>query len=306
MKYRIGTMLAKYLEFKKKTVEGKRYTIKNPSVILKKKGTIKLTNGDEFPFNKDNKEYVLSVIGFALNEGIEFGNGKYQWKFDPKKGIIETHQGIRFKMANMFILFETFLYQIHYSGLDLKGKTVITAGAYIGDTPLFYSYYGAKVYAFEPDPYSFKRAEENILINPALKDNIILRNYAIGEDGEVDFPVEEDSGGSSIYKADTKKKIKVKSVSIETILSEFNISDPHLLDLDIKGAEFIIIEDPSISSFKKVRIEYSPYFLNQPDKTLDYLIEKLKNYGFIKFRIFKHNNSRFDLTYHGTLEAEKE
>jgi len=209
-------------------------------------------------------------------------------------------------MEAIGLLDETFLYQIHYSGLDLKGKTVITAGAYIGDTPLFYSYYGAKVYAFEPDPNSFKKAEENILINPALKDNIILRNYEIGKDGEVGFPVEEDSGGSSIYKVSAKNKIKARSISIKTILNEFNISEPYLLDLDIKGAEFTVVEDPSISNLKKIRIEYSPYLLNQPDKTLEYLIEKLKNYGFTKFRIFKHNNLRFDLMYHGILEAEKE
>lgn len=298
-------MLLKYLEFKGKTVEGKIYTIKNPSVIFKKKGTIKLTNGDEFTFNKDNKNDVFNVVYFALNEGIEFGNGKYQWKFDPKNGTIETHQGIRFKMQTIGLLDETFLYQIHFSGLDLKGKTVITAGAYIGDTPLFYSYYGAKVFAFEPDPNSFKKAEENILLNPRLKENIILKNYVIGKDGEVDFPIEDDSGGSSIYKVNRNNKINVKSVSIKTILNEFNIEDPYLLDLDIKGAEFTVIDDATISNFKKIRIEYSPYYLNKSDKTLEFLIEKLKNYGFIKFRVFKHNNLRFDLMYHGTLEAEK-
>ena len=78
------------------------------------------------------------------------------------------------------------------------------------------------------------------------------------------------------------------------------------MDLDIKGAEFIVIEDPAISNFKKVRIEYFPYLLNQSSRTLEYLIEKLKSYGFTKVRVFKHNCLRYDLTYHGTLEAEKE
>jgi len=305
MKPGIRFMLFKYLEFKGKTVDGKMYTIKNPLVMLRKKGTIELTNGDKFTFNKDNKESVLRVIFFALNNGIEFGNGKYQWKFDPENEIIETHQGIRFKMQTIGLLDETFLYQIHFSGLDLRGKTVITAGAYIGDTPLFYSYYGAKVYAFEPDPNSFEKAKENILLNPTLKDNIILKNYAIGKDGEIEFPIEEDSGGSSIYKVNVRNKINVKSISITTILKEFNISEPYLLDLDIKGSEFTVVEDASISNFQRVRIEYSPYLLNQTDKTLEFLIQKLKYYGFTKFRVFKHNNLRFDLTYHGTLEAEK-
>ena len=61
----------------------------------------------------------------------------------------------------------------------------------------------------------------------------------------------------------------------------------------------------SISNFQGVRKEYSPYLLNQTDKTLEFLIQELKYYGFTKFRVFKHNNLRFDLTYHGTLEAEK-
>jgi len=248
---------------------------------------------------------ILNVVLFALDNGIEFGNGKYQWKFDEKKGIIETHQGIKFKMKTINLLDETFLYQIHFPEFDLSGKIVITAGAYIGDTPLFYSYYGAKVFAFEPDPNSFEKAKENIDLNPDLKNNIILKNYAIGNDGEVDFPIEDDSGGSSIYKVDIKNKIKVKSVSIKTILNEFNISDSYLLDLDIKGSEFTVINDPSISKFKRIRIEYSPYLLNQRGKTLEYLIAKLKGYGFNKFRVFKHNHLRFDLMYHGTPEAEK-
>ena len=76
MKYEISLLFAKYLEFKTKTVNGKKYTIKNPLVIFKKKGTIKLTNGDTFIFNKDNKDNVLRVVLFAINHGIEFGNGK--------------------------------------------------------------------------------------------------------------------------------------------------------------------------------------------------------------------------------------
>jgi len=307
MKYKISSWLNKWLrlKFRYPTIQGKIYTIKNPLVILKKKGTIELSNGDKYIFNRNNKEIIFNVVSFALDNGIEFGNGKYQWKFDWKNGIIETHQGIRFNMSTINLLDETFLYQIHFSGFDLKGRTIITGGAYIGDTPLFYSHYGAKVYAFEPDPNSFKKAEENILLNPELKENIVLKNYAIGRDGEVDFPIEDDSGNSSIYKANGKDKIKVRSVSIKTILNEFNISEPYLLDLDVKGAEFTVIEDSSISNFSKVRIEYSPYLLNQSDKTLEYLIDKLKSYGFTKVRVFKHNNLRFDLTYHGTLEAEK-
>ena len=298
-------MLEFYFKFRKPTLEGNKYTIKNPLVILRKTGIIKLSDGYEIEFNKENKYDILRVVFLALNTGVTFGTEKYQWKFDQKNGILETHQGIRFKISGIGLLDETFLSQIHFSGFDIKGKTVVTGGAYIGDTPLFYSYYGANVFAFEPDPNSFKKAEENILLNPNLQPNIELMNYAIGEDGEVKFPVNSNSGISSIYETSNKKTVTVKSVSVSTILTEFNIKQPYLLDLDIKGSEFTTILDNSISKFEKIRIEYSPYLLNTANNTLELLVRKLNAYGFNKIRVYKHNDLRFDLMNHGTLEAEK-
>lgn len=294
-----------YFGFNRPTVEGNSYTIKNPQVLFRKKGIIKLSNGYEIPFYEKNKKDILKLINFILYNGIQLGNNEFQWKFDYKNQILETHQGIKFHLSTIGMLEETFLHQIHFAGFNLKDKIVITAGAYIGDTPLFYSYYGAKVLAFEPDPISFKEAILNINLNPNFKDNILLKNYAIGKDGEVDFPVLEDSGGASIYKLNGKKTIKVISKSISSILDEFNIINPYLLDLDIKGCEFDVILDPSISKFEKVRIEYSPYLLKDPTKNINFLIKKLKEYGFSQYRIYKHNYIRFDLLNHGTLEAEK-
>ena len=307
MNYKIVNLISAYLRFREPTVEGYRYTIKNPiSVIIRKNGLVKLSNGYSIPFDKETKRSILGIVSFALSNGIRFGEGEYEWKLDYKNRIIETHQGIKLKINRVGLLDETFLYQIHFSGLDLKNKVVVTAGAYIGDTPLFYSYYGAKVYGFEPDPISYAQALENLKLNPKLSENIVLRNYAIGMDGDTDFPVNpNDSGGSSIYKKEGLKTIKIKSKSISTILNEFRISEPFLLDLDIKGAEFSVIEDVSIKKFQKIRIEYSPYLINSKNETLDYLLNKLKNYGFNKLRIYKHNNSRVDLMNHGTLEAEK-
>jgi len=207
MNYKLGFMIMKWLELRKATLEGDRYTIENPvEVISKKKGTVKLSNGYKIPFTSENKRDILRVVYFALLNGIRFGDSEYQWKLDPEKGILETHQGIRFKIGSIGLLDETFLSQIHFSGFNIKDKVVVTGGAYIGDTPLFYSYYGAKVFAFEPSPNSYKKALENIDLNPNLRDNITLKNYAIGKSGEVDFPIEQDSSGSSIFETKGKKK----------------------------------------------------------------------------------------------------
>ena len=300
-------LLSLYLKVRAPTLEGEFYTIKNPFTLFRKSGSITLSNGYSLEFNKENKKRILGLANFCLKTGIKLGNGPFQWKYYPENEVIETHQGIRFKLKGIEMLKETFLYQIHFSDSNFNGKSVVTAGAFVGDTPLFYSYYGAQVFSFEPSPSSYEIANENIALNPNLSKNIVLNNFALGNEGMIEFPVEEDSGGSSIY--DKKENVMVRNIrsaTISTILTEFSIIDPYLLDLDIKGAEFDIINDGSISKFKKVRIEYSPYyFLNDDRKTLQFLLEKLKEYGFTKIRIYKHNDLRFDLANHGTIEAEK-
>ena len=301
------TLIFNYLSFKDSTLGGGVYTIVNPlSVFFRRKGLVKLSDGYSIPFDKQSKKIIMSIVDLALTNGFRFGEQEYQWKLDIKKGIIETPQGIKFSIKQVRILDETFLYQVHFSGMDLKDKVVVTAGAYIGDTPLFYSYYGAKVYGFEPDPNSYSQALENIELNPELSKNIVMKNYAIGKDEELNFPINPNgSGSSSVFNLKNRKTVSITSKSISTILQEYDITDPYLLDLDIKGSEFTVIEDSSIGKFQKIRMEYSPYILHSENKTLGYLIGKLKSYGFSKIRIYKHNNMRFDLINHGTIEGEK-
>ena len=296
-----------WLVSRRLTIEGDRYTIENPvSLLLRKQGVAKFSNGYEIPYNRENKKSIVNLVYFVMQSGMRFGEKGNQWKLDPVNGIIRTHQGIKLSLHTIGLIDETFLYQIHFSGFDLKGRVVITGGAYIGDTPLFYSYYGATVYAFEPDPNSFNQALANVKMNPELSQRINMGNYGIGVDEEIDFPLgTENSGGSSIYHDNQKRTAKVRFLSITTILKQFNISDPYLLDLDIKGSEFNVIEDDSIRKFQKIRIEYSPYLLKSSQKTLDYLIHRLRNYGFLKMRVYKHNDLRFDLENHGVLEAER-
>ena len=307
MKHKLKARLKTILELRKPTLEGDIYTIKNPlEFIVKSKGLVKLSDGYQVPYNKENKEDLIALIIFALRNGIRFGDKEDQWKLDPTNQVVETHQGIKFNLHKAGLLGETFLYQVHFSGFNLNNKIVVTAGAYIGDTPLFYSKYGAKVYGFEPDPTSYDLALKNLSLNPELSKNIIIKNYAVGKDEDIEFTVNsDDPAGSSIYANKGNEIIRIKSKSISRILREFNILDPYLLDLDIKGSEFDVIEDSSIKNFQKVRIEYSPYLFKSEEKTLESLINKLKSYGFNNIRVYKHNAIRVDLLNHGTLEAEK-
>ena len=306
-KYRLAGLLITWLTLRRPTLEGDTYTIENPlSLLLKNSGVVRLSNGYRIQYDKENKQEIINLVILALQNGIRFGEKEGQWKLDPANGIMETHQGIRLYLERTELLDETFLYQIHFSGFDLRDRVVVTAGAYIGDTPLFYAKYGARVYGFEPDPAVYHMALRNIDLNPELSGRIKIANYALGKDEEILFHI--NPGGSevsSIYSIKNNDTVKVKSKSISSILKDFDISDPYLLDLDIKGSEYDVIEDPSIQQFHRVRIEYSPYIINSQTKSLEYLISKLKGYGFTQFRVYKHNAVRADLNNHGTLEAEK-
>ncbi len=305
---RLTDIICGWCKLNSETIEGKKYTIENPWVIFRKSGVIKLTNGDKYEFNRNNKKEMLRIILFALDNGVTFNNKEEGWKLDDQNGIIETPTGIRFDIRSFdnLIFSETFLYDIHFVEFDLVGKTVIQGGGFTGDTALYFASRGAKVYSFEPDPNSFNLAINNIKLNPHLQKNIVMKNYAIGKDEIIKFPVNPaGSGGSSLYNSHKGQVADVRSVSIKTIMSEFNIEEPYLLDLDIKGSEFDVINDNAIKNFEILRIEYTTKIGEKIIGERNYLINKLKEYGFNMIRIYKHNILRYDLCNHGTIEARK-
>ena len=288
------------------TVISKKNGFRNVINLYKKNGHLKCPNGFVFNFNSTNAGYVKRIFEFSIIYGVKFSDEQGFWNYSD--GIITTPQGIKFKidMFDHVIFSETFLSDIHFSDFNLENKIVVQAGGFIGDTALYYAYRGANVYSFEPDINSFNLALKNIKLNPELSNRIVMKNYAIGDDEIIEFPINpKGSGGSSAYSLKGKKTIKVQSVSIKTILEKFSINDPYLLDLDIKGKEFEIINDKSLSKFKMIRIEYTTSIDGKKIGERQQLIEKLKEYGFSKIRIFKHNEGIYDLTDHGTIEATK-
>ena len=63
---------------------------------------------------------------------------------------------------------------------------------------------------------------------------------------------------------------------IYDLLPIFKIKNPFLLDLDIKGSEFNVINEKALSKFKIIRIEYSTKIGNKKIDSRSYIIKKLK------------------------------
>ncbi len=278
----------------------------NITNIFRKNGHLICPNGFMLNFNQNNEKDVKQLYWFSLNYGVNFSNEKGFWHY--KNGIVETPEGIKFsiRMFDPLIFSETFLADIHFSNFDLRHKIVIQAGGFTGDTALYYASRGAKVFSFEPDPNSYNLAIMNIDLNSELSKEIVMKNYAIGADEFIDFPVNPSgSGSSSAFSLENNESVKVRSVSIPTIIKEFSLDSPYLLDLDIKGKEFCAINDLAISEFSLIRIEYSTKIADNVIGTRKNILDKLKEYGFEKVRIFKHNEGAYDLMEHGTIEASK-
>ncbi len=283
-----------------------KHRFRNLLNINKKNGKLICRNGFVLNFNKANHHNIKDLFYFSLLDGVLLSNKRGHWNY--KKGIITTPQEIKFdiKTFDKFIFAETFLYDIHFSDFNLNNKIVIQAGGFTGDTALYYADRGANVYSFEPNPESYNLALLNLNLNPDLARRIIFKNLAIDKDRIIEFYIDKyNSGGSSAYDNGGKKIVNVRSVSINTILSEFNIKDPYLLDIDIKGSEFEIINEDSLSKFKMIRIEYTAKIGNITLGKREAIIKRLKQLGFKNIRIYKHNNGSYDLIEHGTIEAKK-
>ncbi len=147
--------------------------------------------------------YPAELALFNIEYGVNFNNEEdpFSFYYDSEKKIITTPDGLRFTIEGFdsLIFAETFLYDVHNVCVDLKDKIVIHGGAYVGETALYYAKRGAKVYAFEPNDDCYRIAVKNLSLNPDLAERVVLKNYALGLDGEVEFPAISCSGGASVY-----------------------------------------------------------------------------------------------------------
>jgi FkbM family methyltransferase len=294
------------------TNDGEIYTVKNPWILTRKSGTLRFSDGFNIYFTEETKSDVMMIAAFALRHCVHFRNAtssmeqdREYWILDPSTRTFRTPTGITFRWTyfDPTNFAETYLYDIHFVDFDLRGKTIIEAGAFVGDTALYYASRGAHVYSFEADPDIYAQLLDNLSLNPELAPRIVPTHAALGADGLVEFPAEA-HGRGSLYTL-SHKRIRVKSMSIKSILETFKIKNPFLLHLDIKGSEFKVIEEEEISAFSRIRIEYTCNSSMGMIGRRQSLLEKLREYGFKHIRIFKHNWGKYDLENHGTIEASK-
>ncbi len=141
----------------------------------------------------------------------------------------------------------------------VKGKTIVDAGGYIGDSALiFEELEPEKICVFEASPETFNLLKRTIKLN-GLK-NVLAENVALGaEKGECSLYVGMGARCTSIVKKAPntyKEEIKVPMVSLDDYVAEHRIENIGLIKTDIEGAESLFL-----AGAKKTICEQKPILL---------------------------------------------
>lgn len=179
----------------------------------------------------------------------------------PPNKFVELRNGLKIYLSDdpndVVTVFVIFIRNDY--GKIAPQNVVIDIGANIGVFSLYAAQGGAaKVYAYEPNRQAFEFLLRNIQQNGLSAVIIPSRAAVTSVDGEqVKFPVNASVLNKIITEESSSEFELVDTISLETILSQFEKVD--LLKLDCEGAEYDILLNSNGAMFDKVqavRMEY--------------------------------------------------
>lgn len=156
--------------------------------------------------------------------------------------------------------FESFLYEAIKQYRDLGGWTIWDVGGHIGYHALAFAKLvgdSGKVIVFEPNPFNIKRMKLNFKKNHNLAQYITLVEYALSDtDGEAVFNISKeivDGTSSGSYLGGVSPPlspesyhsffpITVRTIKADTLLSMSDIPVPHMIKIDVEGAEALVLK----------------------------------------------------------------
>jgi len=166
--------------------------------------------------------------------------------------------------------------------LSLKdGQIFIDIGSYVGTWSVWASKQvgsDGKVVAVEPDPINFKM----LLINIKKLKNIIPVNVALwSENTTLNLFMSTYPTMHSLTKNYKRSYIKVKCLTLDSLIKSLNLSEVDALKIDVEGAELEVLKGAkeTLKKLKWILVEIHNEKLRKKVSTL------LKNESFILYRI---------------------
>jgi FkbM family methyltransferase len=176
-----------------------------------------------------------------------------------------------------------------------KGDVIFDLGANVGSFSIYAAKKGAKVVAFEPDPFNIKYISKNIEINN-LKERIIVYTDAVTEKiGTINLSISDNHAcGSIINTINTTSSIEVKTTTINKVIEELDINKIDLFKIDVEGAEYVILPSISPENYKKIKNIIGEFHLFKTKKELNF--KKIKEMLSPHFKKIKHRIPYYFIT----------
>jgi len=224
----------------------------------------------------------------------QFGGFLIEYK---ENGVLIEKEEMRFKTLSytkpvmdlsdtepIFMNYREFFDEGIYDKLDIQNRDVVfDIGANIGLWTAYILNKGAKkVYAFEPNKLAISQLNHNFKDN---KNVVIVPKGVYHEHTKIPFYVDASNSLISSMINDEHKVLayEVETVTIDEVLSEYNIDKINLLKMDIEGAEFDIFDNISTETMNKIDsllIEYHDFYFPMVMHKVDHLITELEKFGY--------------------------
>jgi len=162
------------------------------------------------------------------------------------------------------------------------GDVIVDIGANVGIVSIYLAkrFPNAIIYAYEAHPNTYENLIKNIKINNVK--NIVAYNLAVySKDNEtLDITLDIINTGSSSCFKNVEGQIKetIPTISLDTIITNNNISNIRYLKIDCEGAEFDILEGSKLIheiEVQDIGIEIHS-FMKSHSKNVKSLIELVK------------------------------
>ena len=198
-----------------------------------------------------------------------------------------TRSGLKIKLRTNSTDLDTFTIiwlKKEYTKFDFEihnNDVIIDVGSHIGLFALYASQFckEGKIFCFEPNQENYNLLLSNIELNHIS--NITSYNAAVSNsDTDVILYLNDDNTGHSLHNP-TPKFVKVKSLTLQSILDSNKLVICDYLKLDCEGSEYDIIEslpDKYFNEIKKIYIEY--HFFDTKSHLVDRLMKKLESLSY--------------------------
>ena len=141
------------------------------------------------------------------------------------------------------------------------GDIILDIGAQIGVFSVFAAKHNHRgiIYAIEPFVENFKLLEENLRLNKI--NNVIPLCKAVSGENKIKklYISNDNTGTHSFFSEKNERFIDVQTVSLKSIIENYNIYTIDFLKMDCEGAEYeILLNCPNeiIKMIKKIAMEY--------------------------------------------------